>query len=218
MVLGLLGVIGAATAIPTTVGVCEGISENKKEQANLKRTNECNISVYCAQESRKQDEVHGKWLVLRNNKAYLADGNPLESKKCAKGFYFSGFYITYPADKDEKPRGMVTMISDDPPAMNWLYVDRNTLELRYGNRTTSLDHIVGPWDWTKDEEGILLEDQEAFVAVEEEEGIWAMYYDRKGHCQGLPQDKRILEISLERRPRPKPLQSDVKAQKEKSSK
>ena len=84
--------------------------------------------------------------------------------------------------------------------MNWLYVDRHTLEVKYGNRTQSLAHIVGPWDWTKDEEGILLEDQEAFVAVEEKEDVWAIYYDRDGGCAGLPKDKRILEISLERKP------------------
>ena len=40
--------------------------------------------------------------------------------------------------------------------------------------------MVGPWDWTKDEREILLEDKSAFVAVEEKEGEWALYYDRDG--------------------------------------
>ena len=68
MVLGLLGVIGVSTAIPTTVGVGEGVSQHTKEQESEKRTDESNMSIFCGQESRKQSDVHGKWLVLRNNK------------------------------------------------------------------------------------------------------------------------------------------------------
>ena len=40
--------------------------------------------------------------------------------------------------------------------------------------------MVGPWDWTKDERVITLENSDAFVAVEEEEGQWALYFDRDG--------------------------------------
>lgn len=52
-----------------------------------------------------------------------------------------------------------------------------------------MEHIVGPWDWTKDERVILLEEKDAFVAVEEEEGEWALYFDRDGD-----QLARVLEM------------------------
>jgi hypothetical protein len=92
------------------------------------------------------------------------------------------------------------MVSDNPPAMNWVYVDKNTLELKYGNRTQSIEHIVGPWDWTDDESGMLIEGWEGLAAVEEEEGVWAVYYDRKddGLRDVVGSDKTVAEISLER--------------------
>lgn len=52
--------------------------------------------------------------------------------------------------------------------------------MKYGNRSQSVAHIVGPWSWTEDERVVLLEDKNAFVAVEEEDGQWALYYDRDG--------------------------------------
>ena len=75
---------------------------------------------------------------------------------------------------------MPTHVSDNPPLLNWLYVDEETHELRYGNRTQSVAHLVGPWGWTDDEKVITLEEKREFVAVEEEEGVWALYFDRDG--------------------------------------
>lgn len=117
------------------------------------------------------------------------------------GYPFAGFYIHYP--DENKVMGLVSMVSDDPPMMNWIYVDRNTLEVKYGNRTASREHVVGPWDWTEDEVGVTLEGEERFVAVEEQENVWAVYYDRNEDYKSLPEKKRILDVSLERRLLPK---------------
>ena len=116
-----------------------------------------------------------------------------------QGHPFEGFYFHFP--DGSKPLGLVSMVSQDPPTMNWIYVDRDTLEVKYGNRSTSRDHIVGPWDWTDDDDelGLTLEDHERFVAVEERSGVWAVYFDRADDYTGLPRKKRILDISLERR-------------------
>lgn len=84
--------------------------------------------------------------------------------------------------------------------LNWLYVDRNTLELKYGNRTQSREHHVGPWDWTEDEVGLTLEGWEGFVAVEEGKKLWAIYFDRKNdQLKELRNGRRVLQCSLERR-------------------
>lgn len=45
-----------------------------------------------------------------------------------------------------KGEGMVTTISDDPPFLNWVYLDRNTHEVKYGIRDEAQPHVVGPWD------------------------------------------------------------------------
>ncbi|KAI9798200.1 MAG: hypothetical protein M1833_004949 [Piccolia ochrophora] len=192
MVLGLL----ALAAMPTTIGTAQAVSENNKKERQEKRTEECHLTVFCETESRKRDQVHGKCVVLRDNKLHLGETPPQQGPR---GYPFCGFYVTYPSDA--KPLGLVSMVSDDPPTMNWMYVDRTTLEVKYGNRTASVDHVVGPWDWTDDEVGITLEGKEAFVAVEESTDTWALYFDRNGDCSGLPTKKRILEISLERKPK-----------------
>jgi hypothetical protein len=129
----------------------------------------------------------------------------------------------YP-DEDRSPpeRGLVSTISNDPPMLNWIYCDKNTLELKYGNRTGSIQHIVGPWDWTEDEAGIMLEDWEGFVAVEEEEkedGLkWAIYYDK--YDDDLANGRKVngkkrLQFSLERRVLPEELR---KAQEDEADK
>jgi hypothetical protein len=136
---------------------------------------------------------------------------------------FTGFYIMYPDDDRSPPeRGLVSTISNDPPMLNWIFCDKNTLELKYGNRTGSIQHIVGPWDWTEDEAGIMLEHWEGFVAVEEEEredGLkWAVYYDKYDDDLGnggKVNGKRRLQFSLERRVLPEELR---KAQEEAADK
>ena len=113
------------------------------------------------------------------------------------------------------------MIATSPPAMGWLYADRHTFQLKYGNRTASIDHVFGPWDICDDMLGVMLEEKEAFVAIEVsvvveterngdvhtivvinmsqiENGIWTLFYDREGDGSGLPTDKIRLEVSLER--------------------
>ncbi len=121
---------------------------------------------------------------------------------------FIGFYIMYPDEERNPPeRGLVSTISVDPPMLNWIYVDKDSLELKYGNRTASIQHMVGPWDWTEDEVGLTLDGWEGFVAVEEDEdeesGLkWALYFDRCDDRLGKGKRvnrKRVLECSLERR-------------------
>jgi hypothetical protein len=132
---------------------------------------------------------------------------------------FAGFYIQYPDDDRFPPeRGLVSTISDDPPMLNWLYCDRKTYELKYGNRSTSISQIVGEWDWTEDESALILDGWEGFVAIDEwngadedsttewgREGLrWAVYYDMDDNgLKGKRKGRDMFEISLERK-----LQSD----------
>jgi hypothetical protein len=63
--------------------------------------------------------------------------------------------------------------------LGWIYVDQDTHELKYGNRTASVEHVVGPWDWADEETTIILESNRHFYAVQEEDGDWAVYFDRE---------------------------------------
>jgi hypothetical protein len=87
-----------------------------------------------------------------------------------------------------------------------VYLDRNTYEIRYGSRQDCQGHILGPWNWTDDEQGVTLEGWEGFVAVEEIRGldggrsIWALYFDRNDDgLKGKADGKRVLQVSLERK-------------------
>lgn len=207
MVLGLL----TLAAIPTTIGTAEAIKQSTRAKLEAKRDAKFTLEVYCDANSRKRDQVHGKQIVLRNNKVctLLPPFPDVKSLRptCPQlklhigtskdGYPFEGFYIHYP--NDDKPLGLVSMVSDDPPMMNWIYADKNTLELKYGNRTASIEHVVGPWDWAEDEVGLTLEGAERLVAVEERKDVWAVYYDRNDDGKGLPQGKRVLDISLDRK-------------------
>lgn len=82
--------------------------------------------------------------------------------------------------------GLVSQVRDDPPLLNWIYIDKDTMEIKYGNKTASIDHNIGPWDWSEDEEQIVFDDIEAtyinaFYAVERTPGKWQLYFDMRGN-------------------------------------
>jgi hypothetical protein len=112
---------------------------------------------------------------------YIDDPSP--AKRKAEAHAGQAFYIDYPEPdhmKDlKRGLGLVTTIQDNPPMLNWIYADKETHELKYGNRTQSCEHIPGPWDWKEDETTITLErPSRGFYAVKEEDGSWAVYFDR----------------------------------------
>jgi hypothetical protein len=128
---------------------------------------------------------------------YLDEIDPA-SRKLSDGHPFAGFYIDY-VPKTPPPRGLVSTISQDPPELNWIYADTTTWELKYGNKTASINHIVGPWDWTDGQEALTLEGWEGFVAMEESEGVWVVCYDKdENYLQNIRGDKQVLGCGLER--------------------
>jgi len=198
MVIGLLTI----TSIPTVAGMALGVREQRNQnsqRADARRMAKFNIDAYCEANSEKAKEVQGKRVVLKDNKVYLDDPHP-SLRKEATAYTALAFYIGYPDDDRKRGDGLVTSVSDNPPMLNWIYVDKNSFELRYGNRSQSIEHLVGHWDWTKDETGITLEGEELFAAVEEEPGVWAVYCDcyRDGLAGIAQTGKTIVEISLDR--------------------
>jgi hypothetical protein len=125
----------------------------------------------------------------------------------SKGYSFSGYFLPYP---DSEYEGLVSTISDEPPILNWIYVDKNTYEVKYGVRADAQENITGPFDCTKQDRRLTLENWEGFCAVEELPGIWSLYYDRddNGLKSKVPMGTRVLEVELTRRekkePKPEP--------------
>jgi hypothetical protein len=118
---------------------------------------------------------------------------------------FAGYFLPYPdQDWGRKGEGLVSTISNEPPQLNWIYVDQETYEVKYGPREDSENQLVGPWDCTRIDKRITLEGWEGFMAVEEGEGSWALYFDRDDNgLQSKGFKGRVLEVEMTRKERRK---------------
>lgn len=199
MVLGLL----AIAAIPTTIGVASGISEGRKEkdpQTEEELMRKFQLECFCESKSQTAQEVSGGQVLLREDKLYIVPENAACSNH---GHPFEGFYIEYPDPERPRPLplGLVSTISKDPPMLNWIYVDKDSREVKYGNRTQSRAHVVGSWGWDAGEEGgaggLTLEGGEGAVAVETDGG-WEIRWEDEDGKIGV-EGKRYLTVSLERK-------------------
>jgi hypothetical protein len=101
------------------------------------------------------------------------------------GHKFTGYYFTYPSEAQQL--GLVSTIADNPPMLNWIFVDKDSGMVRHGGRQDTLGgHTVGPWYWTDDEQWLTLEsDPSRFVAVQLENKKWAIAWDRDGRFSGV---------------------------------
>lgn len=110
-----------------------------------------------------------------------------------KAHRFCGHYFKYPSE--EAHLGLVSTIADDPPMLNWIYVNKETRQLQYGGKKDTLGHVIGPWFWSADEHFITLEgDHEPFVA-RLVDGQWCVCWDPEQEledCLRLKLRRRLL--------------------------
>ncbi|GAB1318605.1 hypothetical protein MFIFM68171_08815 [Madurella fahalii] len=166
MVIGLLVISG----IPTTIGVCEALSAQKKADAAAKEKAKFHLTVTVSLDGREPVEC---WCVLKEGKLWIDHpAFPMPGHK------FTGYYFTYPSEAQH--RGLVSTISDDPPMLNWIFVDKDNGMVRHGGRQDTLGgHTIGPWYWSDDEQWLTLEgDASRFAAVQMENKKWAVVWDR----------------------------------------
>lgn len=127
------------------------------------------------------------------------DYDEKHDQEIASGYHaFAGYYLPYP---DSKFEGLVSTISDKILNLNWIYVDIDTYQVKYGLRVDAQPNITGPFDCTRQDRRMTLEGWEGFVVVEEDPGIWALYFDRddNGLRSKVAQGTRVLEVELWRR-------------------
>lgn len=116
-----------------------------------------------------------------------------------------GFY-THPKFPANNTSGMVTVSIEQPPTLRWVFLDANTHEMRWGTMADSEGHTCGPFDWTRDEQYVTLENWEGWLAVRlpedhipgQKEEIWRLYFDQNDDGAGLPAGAQGLEIRLHR--------------------
>ncbi|QIW97421.1 hypothetical protein AMS68_002939 [Peltaster fructicola] len=207
--LGLALPIATSTGISAVTGVAQGVTEQKKQNAdssNQLRMLKFHLDVAVESQNRKgrRADLNGRIVTLRNSKLWLDRQDPKTGEPQDPSQHpFTGFYIEYPDNDRSYTRGLVSTISRDPPMLNWIYIDKDTLEVKYANRTGSIAHHVGSYDWTsegKEDSNVTFDDWEGFLAVEEDSDQWALYFDLND--DGLLKHKKgrtTYEVSLVRR-------------------
>ncbi|OAL40647.1 hypothetical protein AYO20_00383 [Fonsecaea nubica] len=151
------------------------------------------VQLYVDKPVAKSKDLYSDYDHDDNDQRYeqSADTSPF-------GHPFAGYFLPYP---DTKYEGLVSTISDDPPMLNWIYIDKQTYEVKYGLRVDAQPNMTGPWDCTRQDHRMTLDGWEGFVVVEEDRGLWALYFDcdDDGLRAKVPEGTRVLEVELWRR-------------------
>ncbi|KAK4503513.1 hypothetical protein PRZ48_004428 [Zasmidium cellare] len=201
--------VASGTGISVVTGVAQGVSEQKKVNAdasNQTRMMKFHVDTWVDAQWRKGKgaELNDGIVTVRDGKLWVEAKSSITRLPEVVGHHpFTGFYLAYPDDNRGYTRGLVTTISVDPPMLNWIYVDKDTYEVKHAGRSGSIEHHVGDFDWTTEENEdscITFEDWEGFVAVEEKAGEWALYFDKDD--DGLSKKKKgrkVVEVHLQRR-------------------
>jgi hypothetical protein len=192
----VLSILIAAIVAPGLLGSQEAIRQSQsKEKREEHRARRCNLIATCVKSSNRSRVINDRQVVLKNGKLWIdtgtEDGGPL-------GHPYAGYYLPYP---DTKYEGLVTTITDVAPVMNWVYIDKETHEIRYGVRADAQPNLTGPFDCTRQDRRLIFDGWEGFCAVEQAPGLWGLYFDV--HDDGLKgkvaPGTRVLEIELSRK-------------------
>ncbi|KAM7203834.1 hypothetical protein V8F20_003840 [Naviculisporaceae sp. PSN 640] len=171
MVVGLLLV----SAIPTTIGVCQALSAQKKANAAAKEKAKFHLSATVSLDGKRPIDCP---VILKGGRLWIDHPSfPMPGHK------FTGYYFMYPSEAQQL--GLVSTIADDPPMLNWIFVDKDNNLMRHGGRQETLGgHVVGPWYWTDDEEWLTLDkNANEFIAVLLPNDKWSIAWDRDGRIK-----------------------------------
>lgn len=206
--------IVTATGVSVVTGVAQGVSEQKKvnaDSSNQTRMLKFHLDTWVDDDGDEEDsknglappELRSGIVTMRDSKVWVEAKNPESGDPAHVGHHpFTGFYLAYPDDNRSYTRGLVSTISVDPPMLNWIYVDKDTYECKFAARSGSIAHHVGSFDWTSEDNDscVTLDEFEGFVAVEEKPGEWALYFDKDDDgLKGKRKGRRVVEIHLQRR-------------------
>ncbi|KEQ84812.1 hypothetical protein M438DRAFT_260862, partial [Aureobasidium pullulans EXF-150] len=208
----VFGILTAVAACPAIIGTTEAVRQGQQQNAREEhRGRKSNLTINLPKRNAYSKQFDGAMVVLKDNKLYIDTEHSRLGANLAHPF--SGYYLPVPwiGEKWKKQgfkngEGMVTTISDDPPFLNWVYLDRNTHEVKYGIRVEAEPHHVGPWDCTPIDRRLTFEGWEGFIIVQEDEDsdLWALYFDRdddglRSEGRVGTRDKRMLEVEVSRK-------------------
>ncbi|KAI0383345.1 hypothetical protein F5Y04DRAFT_279053 [Hypomontagnella monticulosa] len=179
-------------AFSAVVGTSEAIRQiqtDAKRKEHRSRKN--NLIVRCPKSSQFSQVLEGRRVVLSGDKLYIDTGTDYEQ---VFGHPFAGYFLAYP---DTKYSGLVSTICDEPPIMNWIYVDRSSYEIKFGTRAWAQPNWPGPFDCSRQDRRLTFAGWEGFFAVKEGE-FWALYFDvdQDRLKSKVKEDSPVLEVEL----------------------
>ncbi|KAI0417240.1 hypothetical protein F5X98DRAFT_375107 [Xylaria grammica] len=203
-------------AFATVFGASEAIKHIQSDARRKEhRSRKNNLIVRCLKSCQYSSILEGRRVVLSGDKLYIDTGTHWAGEF---GHPFAGYYLPYP---DSSASGLVSTICDEPPIMNWIYVDRWSYELKFGNRSWADDNFPIPWDCSRQDRRLTFGGWEGFLAVKEGD-FWALYFDvDEDHLKGkVAEGTPVLEVELirfeMRITKPKPPPPEDKDDKEKA--
>jgi hypothetical protein len=180
MVFGLLALAGTIPMTATSVlSLQDKAQSTKKDGVDADwKTEKCHMK--CRPTARTPDD---RKPIFADNRIVLRDGKLYVQVSAYQGqpnHPFSGYYLPYP---DSNFEGLVSTISDNPPQLNWIYLETKSFQLSHGLRVEAeKEGFPGPWGARVCSDGeirFLMHNWEGFIAVETEEpGLWGLYFDR----------------------------------------
>ncbi|KAH6682707.1 hypothetical protein B0J14DRAFT_646938 [Halenospora varia] len=189
----LLALITAPALLATNEAIRQGQTKDRREEHRARRSN---LIVSCVESSTLSHEIDHRQVALKHNRLFVKS-----DMSDASLHPFAGYYLPYP---DSDYEGLVSTITPVAPVMNWIYVDRETYQVKYGVRVEAQPNITGPFDCTRQDRRLTLEEWEGFVAVKEKDGpfagMWGLYFDRDddGLIGKLGEGRDVLEVELVR--------------------
>ncbi|KAK0391923.1 hypothetical protein NLU13_1421 [Sarocladium strictum] len=190
--LSITFITGFATVFGTAEGIRAAQAKSRREEHRSRKNN---LIVHVPKSSQFSPILEGRSVVLSGDRLFIDTGTAHDQPF---GHPFEGYYLPYP---DTRYSGLVSSITHEAPIMNWIYVDRQTYQIKFGNRMASEGHFTGPWDCTRQDRRLVFGGWEGFCAVYEN-GLWGLYFDVDGdHLKSKLGDDThvILDIDLVRR-------------------
>lgn len=202
MVFGLIALVGSIPLTVTSVLTLQEQTEAKDSDGPSAEwmRDKCHMRCRATERTPKdrKEMFEGSRVVLSEGRLYVQ----LSTYQGPHLHPFSGYYLPFPNSNFE---GIVSTISDNPPQLNWIYLDTDSdvFHFSHGLRVEAEEGLTGPWGASVCPDGekrYLFENWEGFIAVENEDspGLWKLCFDK--HDNGLEgkirKGQRTVEVEL----------------------
>lgn len=174
MVLSLITLAATVPLLATsTIQLQEQSQKTKDEKVQEMKLEKCLMLARTSPRlsAHRREQLNNTMVVLHDNRMYL------EKQSTSEKHPFTGYFLPFPNAGED---GLVTTINAEK-MLNWVYIDSETYQIKYGVRAEAQSQLTHPMslvhDEAEDEWRLVFKDREGFLAVEESEGVWGLYFD-----------------------------------------